>query len=1444
MPLSTHRTATHIWQAGAFVLLVSASIVALWPVQRDIGRHLQQLKHEVVQRIEQATGRRITYQSISPSIFRFLEIRGLEVYDPGTNQEPLLRIRRIEVSYSIWKLLTGDPAGALNTISIENSTLHINTRSDADVIRFFQDLTKGGGAAAGLPAVGSIKLAGKNLSLSVTSPKGTFRVDRLFFQLENTGEALRVQIRGGVSLALNNGPLGLTRAETAVRITGTVDRQLAWSDLRVRFDNLASNLFNMARPTFHLTLRSGLWQLRKIQDNAPVDLQASYDQSSELISLSFVADKFRPEDYFTFGKKLEQYAPWLSSLLSGTGSIKYSMKTQALSYDASLQVGIANRLVPFPVQVSTDVAGNRRLATFSRLLVNSRYGDIRFSGDLDLTDFLPDGTLAASNVYTPLGARLSADFTIDRKNSSVQAEAPTLVMGKTILHGVAITVSPSRSTVDFTMRASFDQHESQLRSDGTVYLSQTPYLTLALSTHGVPLDRLYSLLDPQPLPSVLDTLKGLTMTSKVYVTTNLKQFSFASPEVTISDSRPAPKRQMSFRISGNDRSLRLQNLVVDWRQYHVSGSVDAAYVENNRVELTSTAKVENQSYSVHGFYQVGDSLILTGSYGIDLAAVKQGDRYVFTLRTEKLPIPFAHVTTEATLDLEGVYANPDSWEVVSRNTSMQNLPFLATGSNSMTVSARLSSAGGDIYSLTYADQASKLAGNGKVTLNPTARGLSGNGWLQMTGSLPGESYSANFNFSPGDIAATVSFARSPLSRLGKFPVSGQVSGHVDLSGKLANPEIAVDLSLPEGQIYSDPITADISFTASNSQIQLESLSGRYLASSLSRASGRLDFKTGKFNLAGDYRGDVNGDLVAAHVAIAGELAPIERRSELSNALTKNLKAIANVSSITVQNSPAKPWSASIERKDGKVVFAGGPGSGVSGYLLDSGKFFVDLAAPLPVTLRAEGEINGSSVNASLQNVVLDLHAFDSVAKIPYFDISKGKARGNLQITGAINDPDFQGNLAATDVYGRTPVVPNEIGPFNTDLVFRGKSLSMSDVAIRSGNSQVLGNLDFTLDHWIPTSFDLKFVTQGTQGVHVKYSISGIDFDGYASGTTTITGQSGSTRVGGKLDISSCLITLGSAGQGGSSTNGGPNANNTVYDFTFITGKQVQFVWPNNTVPILRSYADTGQKLTITADGNTGDFNIVGNVNVKGGEVFYLRQNFYLRQGSIAFNEDQNKVDPIVNVRAELREVDAEGKNVSIYLVVNNKPLSQFAPSFESDPPMTNAEILAMLGQDIYAQLGGQQLNLTSAALFTGDLLSQFSILRTFEDKVKQAFSLDLFSVRTDLLQNLFREKVLGQAPPTTSSPASSLGRYLDNTTFFLGKYFGNDLFLEAMINLRSNNALLSQYGNTGNLQIDSQILFDWKTPLFLLQLSVQPDPTDLLTSLTKTSLSLSWGFSF
>jgi hypothetical protein len=124
------------------------------------------------------------------------------------------------------------------------------------------------------------------------------------------------------------------------------------------------------------------------------------------------------------------------------------------------------------------------------------------------------------------------------------------------------------------------------------------------------------------------------------------------------------------------------------------------------------------------------------------------------------------------------------------------------------------------------------------------------------------------------------------------------------------------------------------------------------------------------------------------------------------------------------------------------------------------------------------------------------------------------------------------------------------------------------------------------------------------------------------------------------------------------------------------------------------------------------------------------------------------------------------------------------------------------------------------------VLAQFYGLRLFENTVRDTFGLDLFSMRTQVIQNL----ILGAVDNTPS-----LGEYFDNTTLLAGKYIGSDLFLQTMIQLRQSDS--------SNPELDSEFSMEWNTPYFKLLWELQPEHwEDLLV--TDQKIGIFWSFSY
>ena len=129
-------------------------------------------------------------------------------------------------------------------------------------------------------------------------------------------------------------------------------------------------------------------------------------------------------------------------------------------------------------------------------------------------------------------------------------------------------------------------------------------------------------------------------------------------------------------------------------------------------------------------------------------------------------------------------------------------------------------------------------------------------------------------------------------------------------------------------------------------------------------------------------------------------------------------------------------------------------------------------------------------------------------------------------------------------------------------------------------------------------------------------------------------------------------------------------------------------------------------------------------------------------------------------------------------------------------------------------------------VIAGGMASQFGMVRPMERALRDSLGLDLFSIRSQLVENLLR------TPLGVSSPD-----LLDNTEIVVGKYLGDDLFFEALVRVESDTV-----SPVPELRTDLELSLEWATPFFLLEWSVLPSLTDPFQ--TGSALSLSWSFNY
>jgi hypothetical protein len=299
----------------------------------------------------------------------------------------------------------------------------------------------------------------------------------------------------------------------------------------------------------------------------------------------------------------------------------------------------------------------------------------------------------------------------------------------------------------------------------------------------------------------------------------------------------------------------------------------------------------------------------------------------------------------------------------------------------------------------------------------------------------------------------------------------------------------------------------------------------------------------------------------------------------------------------------------------------------------------------------------------------------------------------------------------------------------------------------------------------------------------------------------------------------------------------------VTDLRITTGPKVEFVYPSREFPVIRANTGAGTGIRITTDTSSGRFTVEGDVAVRSGEIFYFQRSFYIQEGILSFNESDIQFDPQISARAEARDRTDEGA-VTISMIVDSSPLRSFTPRFESNPPLSQFEIFSLLGQNVTgASSEDPNDSIRGMVLASGDFLAQFYLVRRFERAVRDVLGMDMFSVRTQILQNAIFQATGLQEPVDR---ISGVGNYFDNTTVFLGKYFGPDVFGQAMLSFRydENRTSFGDISRDGftlgaGVSLEADIGLEIRGPLFDIQFNVAPRHMDPRI-VEDLSLTLSW----
>jgi hypothetical protein len=909
---------------------------------------------------------------------------------------------------------------------------------------------------------------------------------------------------------------------------------------------------------------------------------------------------------------------------------------------------------------------------------------------------------------------------------------------------------------------------------------------------------------------------GATLVSgEASLSTDFDRLWYSAPSFVFSGGR----LDAAVSLSGTESRIDLGESRIDVAGEVLVVSGNARFGSPGTADFSLNADYMGLPYFIEGNTAPG-SVRVRGSNGLDISLTgTAGRNYRGYARSESFPLPFLGQPALLSVAADLNFADTGNWSVDLGQMEIADMAGPA-GLTRVMLSGQMNQRGGTFPVMLYEDAVGLLSGQGEFSVEDSgfaANIFAGDGT---------ETYAVQAAVADGVADVSVSASASRLYRFSNIlrNTSADRNLRIVLRPSGEDPLSAwLDLSSVSGRIGSSDFRASANATLEGGELSVNGLQlnagGFYGSASsfvLSRESG---------SLGGSLRfgGVLGGRPVSGEALLDVAFDPVRSWQYISGAADSFSGRLSVTDFAYGDLSQTESFDFVFARYGRTASVSGGPEDMLRLRLDNEGNFFAALSNPFPLRGTLIGSFSDGEINARGNDLFLDLDAFFRAMPVNEdFFISDGFVSFSVDIRGPVGDPEFHGTARVSGARIHIPgFITQEMRPVPFNAVIDGGEIRFGPVPVAVGAGAGTASAVFGFERWVPRDFSIDVNVPRATPIPFAMDISGFTANGNAAGGIVISMENRMMNYSGDLwinnselgvdiellpDLDLFNIMMGRGGDRRAAARGrdgedpfSDTGTPFALDMRISTGPSVEFLYPLR-MPLIRATPEIGSFVNVSVDSIARQYSITGDVNLRRGEVFYFQRSFYLRQGMIVFWENEESFDPRITARAEIRERNSDGP-VTVSIVADNQPISSFSPRFESSPPLSQMEISGLLGQNLVGSAGdGQDDSISNAALMqnvlasTTDIIAQFSAVRAIEQRIRNFTRLDMFSIRTQVLQNAillgtgFMRTESSGTPGSDVDTTPRLGNYFDNTTIFAGKYIGQDVFVQGMVSMRHDPA--------------------------------------------------------
>jgi hypothetical protein len=1422
------------------------------------------IRDDLINRAETVVGRKIRYSAISPSIFGAFDIR--DVVITGDDGLPVLSVSRFRVSYSFWKLLRGKPQ-AIRSVRIDTPLIDLRLDRDRDIVDLFRSVDSGQiesrRSLTGLfPDRLIVRL--RNGQCQIQDGRNQYRLQglncnaqiadaRIVFDGSWTaGFSLDRIIGEPVSVLFN------------MRVNGAGSANLDEGNAVATISSAAGNTARTRSIAFDLGLQNNILTLRKQSDQLPFELFCNYEARSGSVAAGFTCRDLILRELLEFSGGWEAGSRWLD--IAGSGTVSFNRDREGkLSYRIDLAgaapgTGAAGAPAAFTIQAGGDekraVVEEFRFSMPPPDKTEQRafQGTLGFRGSIGLEPFAPEGTVILDHISMAGTETINAQFGVSTRERRIGISANTVVMGQTELAAVSASLLPSGGDIDFNITARrLRERESfgggrpgSFLLEGSIN-SGARQVEASFALDAFSAADLSDMIQPftgePPLPAPLrDVWRNIFITTELFCTTDFEHLLYNAPRFVIVYNG-SPAMEGFFSLSGTDQRFQLTEGRFTRGGDALLVSGQAEFPGQDTVSFSMNASYGELSYYLNGRILNHRSIDIQGSHGLRIHVAAAGtEGFSGYLQGQEIPIPYrgrpAHLNFAASLR----YASSKFWSLDIESFELADIASPA-GPALLQIRGGANQNGASFPLLRYGDNIGPLNGRADIS------------WEKMfprfTGTIAmeadAERYDITGSFLEDRLDFSVSGSGMRFDRIFDGITNAFADGGIRISWESARSFRAeLGVSSFRARVHDREIQAsaralldDNEFTVEDVWFNLAGFEGSLPLFRINAAEGLAETRAGIQGLAG-------GRSVGGTLTLDARFKPIESWLEIGNALN-SFDGRVHVENLRyIDSGSAQTFDILFSRNNGAFSVSGGPRDMLRFQMDRDGNFYAGLSSPFPIRGSVIGSVNQKNIDARCNDLYIDLaELWALLPRNPDVLLTGGYVTASVNIQGSLIDPEFFGTARGSSVRIRVPrFVTQDIRPIPFTVAIEGNEMQFGPLPATVGSGAGTVNGWFRFDRWIPNIFSIDIQVPRETPIPFGFDITGFLAHGSAAGKLNLSMENLIFDISGDLYANDTELSLNSDEITQAQAAGGNLFADTLFptvvNLNVSTGPVVEFLWPSSDFPILRATPDMGTRVRVTSDSLSRQFSVTSDIKIRGGEIFYFERSFYIRSGTLTFRENEMRFNPLLTARAEVRDRNEDGP-VTISMIVDNAPLLSFNARFESNPSLSQMEIFALLGQNL---TGTPQVDETTgtevvqrALSSTADLLAQFVVIRQLERQIRNFTRLDMFSVRTQLLQNAVFNFIGLQQNPVDR--IAGVGNYFDNTTVFLGKYIGQDLFVQAMLPMRYD----ANKTTMGGLRFDLDVGVELQNPLFTIRWDFVPThPENWYVNDNSITVSKSWSF--